>query len=106
MVTLTENAVKKVREFFAQPEAKGKSLRILVQPGGCSGYQYGFAFDMKKDGDNEIVSDGFSVLIDANSAPFLKGADIDFVEDATGSGFKIKNPNVKKSCGCGESNQF
>ncbi len=107
MITLTPSAVKKVQEFFTvEPAAKGKSLRIAVQPGGCSGYSYAFGFDNKKDGDNEIISDGFSVLIDAQSAGFLKASTVDYVEDPTGAGFKIQNPNVKKSCGCGESNQF
>ena len=107
MVTLTPSAVKKVQEFFqVEPTAKGKSLRIAVQAGGCSGYQYAFGFDSKQDGDNEITANGFSVLIDPKSAGFLKDSKIDYIEDATGSGFKIQNPNVKKSCGCGQSNQF
>ena len=106
-LTLTDSAVKKVKEFFSvEPSAKGKSLRIAVQPGGCSGYKYAFGFDDKRDGDFEIASDGFSVVVDLQSAGFLKDAKINYVEDATGSGFKIENPNVKKSCGCGESNQF
>ncbi|MBI4424251.1 MAG: iron-sulfur cluster assembly accessory protein [Elusimicrobia bacterium] len=107
MITLTESAVKKVQEFFnAEPAAKGKALRIAVEAGGCSGYQYAFGFDTKRDGDNEIAADGFSVLIDPQSAGFLKDSKVDYVEDPTGSGFKIQNPNVKKSCGCGQSNQF
>ncbi len=107
MITLTDSAVSKIQEFFkAEPSAQGKALRIAVQPGGCSGYEYAFGFDVKKDGDNEIPSNGFSILIDSQSAGFLKDSKIDFVEDATGSGFKIQNPNVKKTCGCGNSNQF
>ncbi|MBI4345349.1 MAG: iron-sulfur cluster assembly accessory protein [Elusimicrobia bacterium] len=107
MITLTPSAVKKVQEFFqVEPSAKGKALRIAVQPGGCSGYSYAFGFDDKRDGDNEIVSDGFNVLIDPQSAGFLKDSKVDYVEDPTGAGFKIENPNVKKSCGCGQSNQF
>lgn len=107
MVTLTESAVKKVQEFFAtEADAKGKSLRIAVQPGGCSGYQYAFAFDDKRGDDKEIACDGFNVVIDAHSAQYLSGSKIDFVEDPAGAGFKIHNPNVKKSCGCGQSNSF
>lgn len=107
MVTLTESATKKVRGFFqSDPEAKGKSLRISLEAGGCSGFRYAFAFDVKQPQDNEIPCDGFSVLIDPESARRLKGSEIDYVEDAAGSGFKIQNPNVKKSCGCGQSNQF
>jgi len=107
MVTLTESAVRKVQEFFStEPEAKGKSLRVAVEPGGCSGYRYAFAFDQKKDGDSEVQCDGFSVLVDRESSQFLQHSQIDYVEDPTGSGFKIQNPNVKKSCGCGQSNSF
>lgn len=107
VVTLSDSAVKKVQEFFgAEPEAKGKSLRVAVEPGGCSGYQYAFGFDTKRDGDAELSFEGFTVLVDPQSAGFLKGSTIDYVEDPTGSGFKIANPNVKKSCGCGKSNQF
>ncbi len=107
LLTLSLSAVKKVQEFFAvEPSAKGKSLRIAVEPGGCSGYSYAFGFDTKRDGDNEVQSDGFSILVDEKSAGFLKDATVDFAEDTAGSGFKIANPNVKKSCGCGQSNQF
>jgi len=107
MVTLTENAVKKVEEFFeAEEEATGKSLRVGVTPGGCSGYEYAFTFDEKKDGDTAIDMPKFTVLIDPQSAPFLKGSEIDYDESPTSAGFKIKNPNVKGSCGCGQSNQF
>ena len=107
MVTLTENAIKKVQEFFSvEPEAKGKSLRVGVEPGGCSGYEYAFSFDDKQEGDSVISIDGFKVLISPQSAPFLTGSEIDYSEDATGAGFKISNPNVKGSCGCGKSNQY
>lgn len=107
MLTVTENAQQKIREFFAaEPAAKGKSLRISLEPGGCSGFQYAFGFDAKRDGDTEIPCAGFSVLVDQQSAPQLTGSKIDYAEDAAGSGFKIANPNVKKSCGCGQSNQF
>jgi len=107
MVTLTDSAVKKVQEFFQhEPQAKGKALRVALEPGGCSGFQYAFAFDVKRPEDNEIPCDGFSVLIDPKSAQYLKDSKIDYIEDAAGSGFKIQNPNVKKSCGCGQSNQF
>lgn len=106
MLTLTPQAVKKVSEFFADPEAKGKSLRIGVKPGGCSGYEYAFSFDDKKDGDTELAFDGVKVLIDPNSAPFLKESEIDYHEDGVSQGFKIRNPNVKSTCGCGQSNKF
>ncbi|MBI4052168.1 MAG: iron-sulfur cluster assembly accessory protein [Elusimicrobia bacterium] len=107
MLTLTETAVTKVREFFdTQPEAKGKSLRIAVEPAGCAGHQYVFKFDDKRKEDQEISFDGFSVLLDSDSARFLSGSTVDYAEDTTGAGFKINNPNVKKSCGCGQSHSF
>ena len=107
MVTLTENAVKKVQEFFdVEAEAKGKALRVGVTPGGCSGYEYAFSFDEKHEGDTAIDLPNFTVVIDPQSAPFLRGSEIDYSESGTGAGFQIKNPNVKSSCGCGKSNQY
>ncbi len=107
MVTLTPQAIKKVEEFFSvEPEAKGKKLRVGVKPGGCSGYEYAFSFDDKKDGDTELSFGVFQVLIDANSSPFLQNSEIDYHEDGAAQGFKIRNPNVKSSCGCGQSNKF
>lgn len=107
MVTLTPSAVDKIKSFFETEEsAKGKALRIAVEKGGCSGYQYAFLFDDKKDGDEAATYEGFNVVIDSESNKFLSGSTIDYREDMTGSGFKIHNPNVKKSCGCGNSHQF
>lgn len=106
-LSLTPAAIAKVEEFFkAEPEAKGKSLRVGVKPGGCSGYEYAFSFDDKSDGDAELAFGTFTVLVDPNSAPFLANSEIDFHADATAQGFKIRNPNVKSSCGCGNSNKF
>ncbi|TBR24994.1 iron-sulfur cluster assembly accessory protein [bacterium] len=106
-LTLTPAAIAKVEEFFkAEPEAKGKSLRVGVKPGGCSGYEYAFSFDDKQEGDAELTFGSFQVLVDANSAPFLANSEIDFHSDAASQGFKIRNPNVKSSCGCGNSNKF
>lgn len=107
MITLTQNAIQKLKEILdVEAEAKGKSLRISLQKGGCSGYEYGFAFDNKKEGDSEVVADGARVLIDPESAKFLANSVIDYAEEATSAGFKIQNPNVKSSCGCGTSHQF
>ena len=107
MLTLTDNAVNKVREIFsADPEIQGKCLRVGLEPGGCSGFQYAFTFDEKRAGDAELSFDGFKVLVDPQSAQHLQGSRIDYREDAASAGFKIENPNVKKSCGCGQSNQF
>ena len=104
MLTLTEGAIKKVKEFYQSDESlQGKALRVLVEKGGCSSYQYGFAFDEKKDGDTELVLGGLKVLVDAPSAPLLQGSVIDYKEDFSGSGFSIANPNASHSCGCGKS---
>jgi len=104
MLSLTEKAVEKVNFFAEQmPEAKGKTLRIFIQGGGCSGFQYGFTFDDQQDGDTVIDASGVNVLVDPMSAPYLDGAKVDFVEDMRGSGFVVDNPNAVRSCGCGHS---
>jgi iron-sulfur cluster assembly accessory protein len=104
MVTLTEKAVEKVLFYAGQmPEADGKNLRIFVQGGGCSGFQYGFTFDDQQDGDTVVEAGGIHVLVDPMSAPYLEGAKVDFVEDLRGSGFVVDNPNAVRSCGCGHS---
>jgi iron-sulfur cluster insertion protein len=104
MLTMTEKAAEKVR-FYADEmaEAKGKDLRIFVQGGGCSGFQYGFTFDDRQDGDTVVESGGVRVLVDPMSAQYLTGATVDFVEDLRGAGFVVENPNAVRSCGCGHS---
>jgi len=106
VITLTENAQKKVRELITQDGTiEGKSLRIFVEGGGCSGMQYGFTFDEQREGDQEVPYEGFKVLLDTKSIPYLQGALVDYVtgEGLQGSGFRIQNPNAKGSCGCGSS---
>jgi len=104
MLTLSERAAEKVRHFAGtMPEAKGKELRIFIQGGGCSGFQYGFTFDDQQDGDTVVESGGVKVLVDPMSAPYLSGASVDFVEDFRGSGFVVDNPNAVRTCGCGHS---
>ncbi len=104
MVTLTLKASEKVRSFAEQmPEAQGKDLRIFVQGGGCSGFQYGFTFDDFQDGDTVVESEGVRVLIDPMSAQYLSGSKVDFVEDLRGAGFVVENPNAVRQCGCGHS---
>lgn len=104
VVTLTPRAIAKIKSFSANdPQSVGKSLRILLEAGGCSGYQYGFKYDEKKEGDHVISSDGILVLIDSKSAELLRGSTIDYKEELGSEGFSIQNPQVKKSCGCGHS---
>jgi iron-sulfur cluster assembly accessory protein len=107
MVIVTEKAADKIRELMAEePEGEIAVLRIAVQGGGCSGFQYALGFDRGvQDGDNEIESNGVRVVVDPFSAPYLAGAEIDFVDALMGGGFSITNPNVVASCGCGSSFQ-
>lgn len=104
MIEITERAVEKVRYYAGtMPEAEGKELRIFVQGGGCSGFQYGFTFDDHQEGDTVVEAGGVKVLVDPMSLPYLAGAKVDFVEDMRGSGFVVDNPNASRSCGCGHS---
>jgi iron-sulfur cluster assembly accessory protein len=104
VVTLTEPAVRHLTGMLADdPENAGKSLRIFVEAGGCSGLQYGMVFDEKRDDDLAITYPGVGVVVDPFSAEYLRGAVIDFSEELTGGGFKINNPNAQSSCGCGKS---
>jgi len=107
MVTLTEKAAEKFRELAAQ-ESEGEAtvLRVAIQGGGCSGYQYALGFDRgPQDGDNVLESNGVRIVVDPFSAPYLSGSEIDFVDALMGAGFAISNPNVASSCGCGSSFQ-
>jgi len=103
MITLTENAVKHISNLMGNAEHKGKRLRIYVEAGGCSGMQYGMAFDEKKQDDELITQDQVEVLVDPMSANLLKDSVVDYLDSLQGSGFQIKNPNVHSSCGCGKS---
>lgn len=103
MITLTENATKHIGELQKEQDALGKPLRVYVEAGGCSGMQYGMNFDVKKEDDEVVAQDGVEVVIDPMSANFMKGSVIDYTDNLQGSGFKIQNPNVESSCGCGRS---
>ena len=104
VVSLTESAANQVRSLLTgQPENAGRTLRVYVEGGGCSGMQYGMVFDEKREDDLRAEFFGVSVLIDPFSADYLRGAVIDFVDGLTGGGFKISNPNARQSCGCGKS---
>jgi iron-sulfur cluster assembly protein len=107
MVTVTDSAADKIRELMAsEPEGEVSVLRIAVQGGGCSGFQYALGFDRgPQDGDNEVEVNGVRIVIDPFSAPYLTGSEIDFVDALMGAGFAINNPNVQAACGCGSSFQ-
>ena len=103
MITLTENATRQIKTLQKEQMAEGKPLRLQVEAGGCSGMQYGMAFDDKKADDEVVQQDGVEVVIDPMSVNFLQGSVIDYLDSLQGSGFQIKNPNVQSSCGCGKS---
>lgn len=104
LLSLTDAAIAKVKYFAGtMPDSEGKPLRIFVQGGGCSGFQYGFTFDEKKENDTVIASGGIEVVVDPQSATYLKDAKIDFVEDMRGAGFSVINPQASGGCGCGKS---
>ena len=107
MVTVTEKAASKIKELMAEEQEGDVSvLRVAIQGGGCSGFQYALGFDRgPQDGDNEIEMHGVRVVIDPFSAPYLTGSEIDFVDALMGAGFAINNPNVTAACGCGSSFQ-
>lgn len=105
LVGLTPNAVLEVKNLLVLPENEGKSFRVYVEQGGCSGMQYGMVFDEQRDGDIIGEHDGVRVLVDAFSSRYLRGTQVDFSDALTGGGFKISNPNAKQSCGCGKSFQ-
>lgn len=105
LIELTANAVAELRHLLAQPENAGKQFRVYVEQGGCSGMQYGMVFDECREGDLIRRQEDIAVLVDAFSAQYLRGTQVDFSEALTGGGFKISNPNAKQSCGCGKSFQ-
>jgi iron-sulfur cluster assembly protein len=104
LITLTPAAAEAVRDLLAKRDLEGYALRVFVQGGGCSGFQYGMALENNiRDQDLTITQGDVRVVIDEVSIQYLKGASIDFVEDVMGSGFKIENPNAVAACGCGSS---
>jgi len=107
LISLTPFAAAKVKELMAEePDAESLVLRVAIQGGGCSGFQYGLGFDSgAAEGDHELELEGVHVVVDPYSAPYLQGATIDFLNGLQESGFKIDNPNAVSSCGCGHSFQ-
>ncbi len=99
--TVTERAFSRLAEIGAADD--GKALRIAVEGGGCSGFQYEIALDAPKDDDLVLEGKGQKVVVDAISLPFLENATIDFTEELIGARFVIDNPNATSSCGCGTS---
>ena len=102
-VTLSANAARRIRDI-AQAEGRPMMLRVAVEGGGCSGFQYQFDLvDAAEASDLKVERDGAAALVDEVSLAFLKGSEIDFVEELAGAEFRVRNPNAKSSCGCGVS---
>ena len=100
----TDSAATKVKELVDEEGNPELKLRVFVQGGGCSGFQYGFTFDeVVNEDDTQMSKNGVSLLIDAMSLQYLVGAEIDYKEDLQGAQFVIKNPNATTTCGCGSS---
>lgn len=103
-IKFTDNAAAKVSELIAEEGNDQLKLRVYVSGGGCSGFQYGFTFDEEPNEDDTLIEkNGVTVLIDAMSVDYLRGAEIDYKEDVGGAQFVIRNPNAATTCGCGSS---
>jgi len=104
MLTITENAVAKIRDIMAEESNSNLKLRVFVQGGGCSGLSYGFTLDEEQaDDDWNLDIGGVQVLVDSMSGGYLQGAEVDYKEDQYGSTFSISNPQAQTTCGCGSS---
>ena len=103
-VTLTTEALTHLRSLLEQEQNAEVGLRVFVSGGGCSGMQYGMAFDdQTRPGDEIIEQGGVRILVDDFSAPYLRGSEIDYVDSLMGAGFTVHNPNAVRSCSCGHS---
>ncbi|MGO8867958.1 MAG: iron-sulfur cluster insertion protein ErpA [Alphaproteobacteria bacterium] len=103
-VAISENAARRIAELLAAEDNTALGMRIAVSGGGCAGFQYAFSFDDARNADDRVFERGGArVVVDEVSLEFLKGAEVDFVEDLLGAYFKVHNPNATSSCGCGSS---
>ena len=103
LVQMTPAAAAKVKQFSADEAHQGKSFRVYIEGGGCSGFQYGFAFDQCREDDTRVDVEEVEILVDPQSAMYLRGALVDWQEGLSGAGFVVRNPNASGSCGCGMS---
>ena len=103
-LTLTDEAVSRLRSVLESQNAPEGALRVYVTPGGCSGFSYGMSLEAEPAEDDEVVEQaGVKVVVDAFSLQYLKGAQIDFIDSLMGGGFTVVNPNAVRSCACGQS---
>lgn len=105
IITVTEAAASKIKDLLSDEGKAESGLRVFVQGGGCSGFQYGLMIEEGGAGvgDQAFESNGVRLFVDPVSISYLKGAEVDFVDTITGGGFTIKNPNASSTCGCGQS---
>ena len=106
LINVTEAAASKIHALLAEDSKEQAGLRVFVQGGGCSGFQYGLMIEEGKgdaDSDRVFESNGVTLFVDPISVRYLTGAEVDFVDNLMGGGFTIKNPNAKSTCGCGSS---
>lgn len=103
MITLSNRAARQVQTLRDAQGDAAKRLRVFVETGGCSGFEYGMSFDLQKADDNVFESEGVQVLVDPASLAYLNGVSIDFDDGLHGKGFEIRNPNAQSTCGCGKS---
>jgi iron-sulfur cluster assembly accessory protein len=103
MITLTDAAARRLQTLIAGDGESGKGLRLFVEKGGCAGMQYGMALDLPAPHDAVHEQAGVCVIVDPESLTHLDGSEIDYCDDLTGSGFRLKNPNAVRNCGCGTS---
>jgi iron-sulfur cluster assembly protein len=102
-ITLTDNAVQKIRTLVSDDQREESGLRVKVVGGGCSGLSYKMDLDQKRDGDRVFERDGARIIVDRKSYLYLNGTELDYADDLMHAGFNLRNPNVKRSCGCGAS---
>ena len=102
-IEISENAAKKIQALLVQQEKEAQGLRVKVVGGGCSGLSYKMDLDVQRDGDRVFERDNAKVIVDRKSFIYLRGTELDYADGLMDSGFKLQNPNVKRSCGCGSS---
>ena len=103
IIEISENAAKKIHTLVTQQQKDGHGLRVKVVGGGCSGLSYKMDLDLPRDGDRIFERDTAKVIVDRKSFLYLRGTELDYSESLMDSGFKLQNPNVKRTCGCGSS---
>ncbi len=105
MINVTSNAIKKIHDIIASKDQTGLMMRIKIDSGGCSGFQYSFSLDDTLTPDDQVFkqTDDVTIIVDESSLALIEGCEVDYVEDLIGAAFKINNPNAASGCGCGSS---